>query len=1082
MAGIVSGGASQTNASTPPAAGSLRIQTSNTGMALPLVYGQTRVAGNLIWYGDFSAIAQNSGGGSSGGGKGGGAPSSSGTTSYAYSASVMFGICEGPVSGIETVWRDKDTIASDPSQTATVPTTISEIHLVPSTLAVTVAKANIFAADGGVLTGGAALTEGGATLGYTVTGGAYSFTADLAGEVVAITYTYDLPIQEPPLGLSLFNGTLGQAVWGYLASAHPEAALGYNQIAYAACANYSLGNDASLPNHNFEIVGLLAGTVAGSLDVNPADVITDYLIDPEHGTGFDPNRFGDLSTYRAYCQAANLLISPAYTDVEEAREALDRIATLTNSEFVWSEGKLNIVPYGDEAISANGATYTPPSEPLYDLDDDDFITVDQSDPVQMTRARPADQMNSVQLEFCNRTIAYNIDIVEAKDEAMIALYGARPEQSLQAHEICDPGIARTSAQLWIQGQAIRNTYKFNLGWRYILLDPMDIVTITDADLGLERQWVRITDIAEDSSGTLAFTAEEYLGGTGAAATYSFETTSGVGINPMVAPGNALAPVFIEPPDAITSTGLEVWIATAGGASWGGVDVWISTDDATYKLAGRLNGKSRMGVLTASFASIAVAATGPTVDQADTLSVDLGSSGGVLLSGSQADALALETLCWVEGELVAYAEATQTGSNQYALTYLVRGAYGTAISSQAAGAAFVRLDQTLFKYPYVASRIGQPIYVKLLSFNLFGGAEQALADVAPYTYVPTGAALASPLPNVTDLVSAFVGGQTVLQWDPVSDFRAIDYEVRLGANWSGASALPRTPLTTYPAQGDGTYWVSAHSNPMPGLDVYSADPASIVIAGSVLVRNLVASFDEVALGWPGTFSGAAFVSSFGLELGSTGNILGVANFLAMVDVLWFGGVAPSGTYTFPARATVVVSRVASCCVNFGYTAYGVSIYDNILILTSILTVTDFLGAALGANISVQPQIALSQDGVTFAPWQNWIPGQYLARAFQARLLIASADPQVRIVVSALTYLVDVPDRVDTGTSVALTAAGLAVAYSAPFNAVPNVQITILAASAGDDAVVTASTAAGFSVAVVNGSADVARSINWVAQGY
>ncbi|HUC63441.1 MAG TPA: phage tail protein [Alphaproteobacteria bacterium] len=1080
MAGLI-GGSAKTNATTAPAATSLRIQTSNTGMALPLVYGQTRVAGNLIWYDDFASTPVSSGGGG-GGGKGGSAPSSTGSTSYDYTASVMFGICEGPVGGIETVWRDKDTISSDPSNVATVSSTASETYAVPPGLAVAVRNAASFVSDGGVVSGMAPLTAGASSNGYRVSAGTYTFTGDLAGTTVSITYSYTLSLQEPPLGFALVNGALGQPVWGYLSSVHPEAALGYNQIAYVACANYDLGDSASLPNHNFEILGLLAGTVAGVLDVNPADVVADYLIDPEHGTGFDPALLADLSTYRAYCQAAGLLVSPAYTDIETANDALERLATLTNSEFVWSEGKLDIVPYGDAALSANGAVYTPPSAPLYDLDDDDFLAIDNNDPVQLTRSRPADQMNSVQLEFCNRAIAYNIDIVEAKDEAQIALYGARPEQSLQAHEICDAGVARTSAQLWLQRQAVRNTYKFNLGWRYVLLDPMDIVTITDANLGLERQWVRITDIAEDSSGTLAVTAEEYLAGTGAAATYAFEITSGKGINPMVAPGNALAPVFIEPPDALTTSGLEVWIATAGGADWGGCDVWISTDDATYKLAGRFNGRSRMGTLTAALGAVAPAATGPTVDSSDTLAVDLSASAGVLLSGTEADALALDTLCFVDGELVAYASATQTAANAYALTYLARGAYGTTIAGHAAGAAFVRLDQGVFKYPYDASRIGQPIYVKLLSFNIFGGAEQSLADVSPYTYVPTGAALASPLPDVTGLVSAFVGGQTVLQWNPVADFRAVDYELRMGTSWAGARALPRTPLTSYPSQGDSTYWVAAHANPLTGLDVYSADPAAIAIAGSVLVRNVVASFDEAAAHWPGTVSGAAFVNSDGLELGSTGNILGVANLLTLADVIWYGGVAASGTYTFPASETVIVSRVASCAVNFGFTAYGVSIYDNVLAVPDILGVTDFLDAALGAQLSVQPQISLSQDGTSFAPWQNWVPGQYLARGFMAQILIASDDPQVRVVVSALTFLVDVPDRVDTGTAVAVPTSGLAVAYATPFNAVPNLQVTILSASAGDDAIVSGSTISGFSISIENGGAPAARSINWVAQGY
>jgi len=55
---------------------------------------------------------------------------------------------------------------------------------------------------------------------------------------------------------------------------------------------------------------------------------------------------------------------------------------------------------------------------------------------------------------------------------------------------------------------IRNTCKFKLGWRYALLEPMDIVLLTDATLGLAGKAVRITAIEEDDNGELTITADE----------------------------------------------------------------------------------------------------------------------------------------------------------------------------------------------------------------------------------------------------------------------------------------------------------------------------------------------------------------------------------------------------------------------------------------------------------------------------------------------------------------------------------------------------------------------------------------------
>lgn len=87
-----------------PAAG-LRIQSSIQGKARPIGWGRTRLAGNLLWTGAFTAypIQQTTGGG----GKGGGSSSQTQTTGFNYSASFIFGICEGPIVGVVSFWFNK---------------------------------------------------------------------------------------------------------------------------------------------------------------------------------------------------------------------------------------------------------------------------------------------------------------------------------------------------------------------------------------------------------------------------------------------------------------------------------------------------------------------------------------------------------------------------------------------------------------------------------------------------------------------------------------------------------------------------------------------------------------------------------------------------------------------------------------------------------------------------------------------------------------------------------------------------------------------------------------------------------------
>jgi hypothetical protein len=110
MGGIIGGGS---NAKQQKAVGSLQFQTSQHGGVIPLVYGTTRVSPNLIGYGDFKATPASRQGGKGkggGGGKGGG-------QQYNYSASIIMGLCQGPITGIGTVWWDKNmgTLASLPA-------------------------------------------------------------------------------------------------------------------------------------------------------------------------------------------------------------------------------------------------------------------------------------------------------------------------------------------------------------------------------------------------------------------------------------------------------------------------------------------------------------------------------------------------------------------------------------------------------------------------------------------------------------------------------------------------------------------------------------------------------------------------------------------------------------------------------------------------------------------------------------------------------------------------------------------------------------------------------------------------------
>jgi len=132
--------------------------------------------------------------------------------------------------------------------------------------------------------------------------------------------------------------------------------------------------------------------------------------------------------------------------------------------------------------------------------------------VVLTRSDPAQATNWLSVEYMDADNSYNPQIIAAFDQGTIDLYGLRTEPSIQAHEFTNPTSATVSAQLMLQRRLyVRNTYKFKLGVSYALLEPMDIVLITDSTLGLDAAPVRITQIEEDDNGELTVTAEEIPG-------------------------------------------------------------------------------------------------------------------------------------------------------------------------------------------------------------------------------------------------------------------------------------------------------------------------------------------------------------------------------------------------------------------------------------------------------------------------------------------------------------------------------------------------------------------------------------------
>lgn len=437
--------------------------------------------------------------------------------------------------------------------------------------------------------------------------------------------------------------------------------------------------------------------------------------------------------YFWFCYYNKLWISPAYTEQRAVSEILQEIATNTYAEFVWSCGLLQLRPR--VLYSSDGTLRT--VAPLFDLTDDDFLpnqnsqgTGTANDPVQMARSRVSDQINEIQLEYLDRGNAYAPAVAVATDSALMDAFGRRASGATQAHLFCDAQAANNSAWLQLQKQYIRTNYYFTTDVRYVVLDPMDIVTLTDTALGLNRTPVRVIEMTENLDGSINFTAEECpLGLAETQASYSLNQGQGYTLDTNADPGPVNAPIIFAAPTQLTGGTLQIWAAISGAsANWGGADIWVSTDGgSSYNFVGRQQGPARMGTLN----TLLPVMTDP--DLVDTPTVDLTESFGDLVSVTQSEADQLLTVSIVDDEFLAYETATLIAPNTYQLGYLRRALYGSSQSTHVS-APFARLDDSIFAFPYQASQIGQVVYIKFTSFNIFQAGEQNLADVVAYPYV------------------------------------------------------------------------------------------------------------------------------------------------------------------------------------------------------------------------------------------------------------------------------------------------------------------------------------------------------------
>lgn len=911
------GGSSVTLTQADQRLSNIRIQTSSQGLVIPKGWGRYRVGCNLIWYGDFRAIEHRSV--QEQGGKGGGGEVRSETITYTYEAAVMVGLGHGQVLGVPSAWKGKQRLQGEAvpeshvvrhidvevpnlggdfrfffnprggSSTFVVnlPTDMPFVSLV----SVRKKSQRIGINQWTYLKEGVQFTRSGSTITFNSKAEAGDYR--ISWKAVAVAAYWRSALGQ--LNLSLHTGTIDQPVWSHLASNHADQALAYPNLAVAFSPAYALTSAAEMHNHNFECqtdseLGVLPGRTEPVVDADPAVVCEQVITDEAWGVGWESARIGGLDRYSDYCVANGFWLSPVLTEQVAAAEALQGILQLTNTDVVYDGSELTFVPLGDEDATGNGRTWVADVTPVVDLTLDHLMSSPGEPPLLVRRHFGEDGdsetasgddvgFNIWTLEIENRDNGYATEPVSYEDTAHIAVHGRRQKPTIKAPAIKSVELgSRIATLLCIRELSQRNTYECEVPWTLGFLRPLQLVTLTDPGLGLDRRVARVRTVEElDDGDRFRLVLRSCDLGTASAPLYGAEAGAGYAADHNVSPGNVYPPVLFEPPvELATATGLEVWIAVTGETPmWGGAEVWASMDGGvTYRRITTVRGGARYGVLASDLA----AGAGASMD------LQLGGRGGQMLDASAADAAALNSLLMVRSpggqpEYLAHQSALLAGSNRYTLGGLVRGAYDSISGAHSAGSVVVRVDDAVARSePLQLSMIGQTIRFKFLSFNVFGGGMQGLEDVPEYAYTVTGDMARLPPRNVVSFSTSTQGdGTRVFSWSwgataKPADLRGYVVRYRQGSGWTWDEMLPFVTddgfFTSSPIETNqllaGAYTFAIKTVDQMGvladqevtIEATLPDPR---LGNALVFRQLQAE------GWPGTLTNGVIDTSGGAAI-------------------------------------------------------------------------------------------------------------------------------------------------------------------------------------------------------------------------
>jgi hypothetical protein len=288
---------------------------------------------------------------------------------------------------------------------------------------------------------------------------------------------------------------------------------------------------------------------------------------------------------------------------------------------------------------------------------------------------------------------------------------------------------------------------------------------------------------------------------------------------------------------------------------------------------------------------------------------------------------------------------------------------------------------------------------------------------------------------------------------------LSYEIRRGNSWVTAQFISTElqPKTTI--YSNGTYLIKAFYITNGGYKIESENVATLIADESQLSKNVLEFFVESDT-WSGIKTNT-MVTDNGLTLVGE-NVDTFANVDMIMNFDYGNEIISQGTYESTNVVNLTVPKLCKIYSNIELEAFSINNNFDLIPNVDLMSSVD---GYISADFAVEIQISISQDGSTFGAWKKFINGDYIGQSFKMRLVLSSFNTLVTPIVSYFDFTIDMPDILESGSNTS-GATTKSITYVNNFSIPPKVQITILNAVAGDDAILTNESANGFDIDIKN----------------